>query len=69
MGFIRDQQIRMTAGLLRRQYQKQGLPIPVESELDRQAAAIVDQAHRIARQRGRNLVAILKDLVADIRRK
>ena len=69
MGFMRNQQIRMAAGVLRRQYLKQGLPEPVESELNRQAAAIVDQAHAIAKERGRNLLEILKDLVADIRRK
>jgi len=68
MGFIRDQQIRFAAGLLRRQYDKQGVPLPADKELNRQAAAVVDQAHGIARNRGSNLLAILKDLVADIRR-
>ena len=68
MGFIRNQQIRMAAGLLRRQYLKQGVPLPTESVLHRQATAVVDQAHGIARERGRNVLAILKELIADIRR-
>jgi hypothetical protein len=68
MGFMRNQQIRMAAGLLKRQYLKQGLSEPAESELKRQAAAIVDQAHDIAKKRGRNLLEILRELVADIRR-
>jgi hypothetical protein len=69
MGFIRNQEIRLAAGLLARQYQNQGLPVPVESELKRQAAVVVDQAHAIAKARGRNLLEILKELIADIRRR
>ena len=69
MGIIRNQEIRMAAGLLRRRYQNQGLPVPVESELNRQASAVVDQAHAIAKARGRNILDILKELIADIRRR
>jgi hypothetical protein len=31
-------------------------------------AGIVAEAHRIARERGRNVVAIIKDLVEDIKK-
>ncbi len=41
-------------------------PIP---ELERQASKLVDDAHKIARERGRNVISIMKDLVDDLKRK
>ena len=43
----------------------QGLPEPADEALRRRAAEIVDEAHRILRRRGGNLVDIVKELVAD----
>jgi hypothetical protein len=45
------------------------LPVPVIGELERQAAKIVDDAHRIARERGRNVMSIIKEMVASIKNK
>ena len=42
--------------------------MPSETELKAQAAKIVAEAHRIARERGRNVIAIIKDLVNDIKK-
>jgi len=50
------------------QYEKLKKPIPDEAELASQAAKIVEEAHRIARERGRNVVSIVKDLIADIKK-
>ncbi len=69
MGFIRQQEEKMALRLLAWQYQRMNQPLPGAQELRREAARIVDEAHRIARQRGSNLVGIMKELVADIRRK
>jgi hypothetical protein len=33
-----------------------------------EAARIVDEAHRIARQRGKNVLAIIKELIADLKK-
>lgn len=55
--------------LLQWQYEKQNLAPPPAGELARQAARVVDDAHRIARQRGRNVMAIVRDLVAELRGK
>ncbi len=49
-------------------YQKLKKPIPDDGELKLQAAQIVAEAHRIARERGRNVIAIIKDLVEDIKK-
>lgn len=68
MGFIRRQEERMAMRLLAWQYQRQQQPLPGAAALRRQAEGIVDQAHQIARRRGGNLAAILKELVADLRR-
>ncbi len=62
MGFIRRQEERLAIRFLMWQYQRKNLPVPVLSELERQAGKIVDDAHRIARERGGNLVSIIKEL-------
>jgi hypothetical protein len=69
MGFIRKQEEKMALRLLAWQYQRMDQPLPGAQELRREAARIVDEAHQIARQRGSNLVSIMKELVADIRRR
>ncbi|HSO61256.1 MAG TPA: hypothetical protein VLR50_09505 [Desulfobacterales bacterium] len=63
MGFIRNQEEKLTAKFLRWQYEKQKLPLPTEADLMTQTARIVDEAHRIARERGGNLLMIMKELV------
>jgi hypothetical protein len=68
MGFFRQQEERLAIRFLTWQYQKLDKPIPDEAELKTQAAKIVTEAHRIARERGRNVVAIIKDLVNDIKK-
>ncbi len=50
------------------QYQRMNLPVPPSASLEKQAAKLVDDAHTIARQRGRNVVAIMKELAEDIRK-
>jgi hypothetical protein len=50
------------------QYQKWGKPVPEDLELKLQASRIVAEAHRIARQRGQNVVSIIKELIADMRK-
>lgn|GEM_PF-2621690 len=42
---------------------------PPEAELNRRAAKLVDDAHRIARERGRNVLSIMKELVEDVKKK
>jgi len=64
MGFIRNQEEKLAAKFLRWQYEKQKLPLPAEAELMTQTARIVDEAHRIARERGGNLLEIMKELVS-----
>jgi hypothetical protein len=68
LGFLRQQEKKVALRLLAWQYQRQKMPLPAISELDKQAARLVDDAHRIARERGQNVIAILKELVADIRK-
>jgi hypothetical protein len=69
MGFIRHQEEKLAAKFLRWQYDKQKLPLPSEADLMAQAARIVDEAHRIARERGGNLFEIMKELVRDFLKK
>ena len=67
MGLIRRQEERLAIQLLTWQYQKRKLVIPEYPKLERQAAKLVDEAHRIAKERGRNVMSIVKDLIGDLK--
>ncbi len=69
MGFIRRQEEKFAARILAWQYQRLNLPALSAAELDREAVRIVGDAHRIARERGSNVMAIVRELIADIRAK
>ena len=68
MGFIRQQEEKLAVRFLSWQYEKLKKPIPAEADLANPAARIVDEAHRIARERGRNVVSIIKDLISEIKK-
>ncbi len=59
----------MARRFLEWQYEKTKTPTPGAAELDRHAKIIVDEAHRIARERGSNVIGIMKELVADLIKK
>ncbi|MFV9646749.1 MAG: hypothetical protein ACNYWU_13075 [Desulfobacterales bacterium] len=69
MGFIRRQEESLALRYLLWQYQKKQIPQPRYEDLERQAGQIVDDAHRIARERGSNLISIIKELAKDIKKK
>ncbi len=69
MGFLKNQQIKLATRLLAWQYEKSGSPLPEADQLHAQARHLVDDAHRIARQRGGNVLAILNQMAADIIRR
>ena len=68
MGFIRQQEEKLAMRFLSWQYEKLQKPIPAEAELELQAVQIVAEAHDIARKRGRNVMSIIKDLIAEIKK-
>jgi len=68
-GFFRQQEERMAVRLLTWQYQRLKMALPGEQEMQRRATQLVDDAHRIAKQRGRNVMAIIKEMVEDIKKK
>ena len=69
MGFFKQQEEKLAMRYLTWQYQKLEVPVPDDAELARQATKIVDEAHQIARQRGSNVIAIMKDLISDLKKK
>ena len=69
MGFLKKQQVNMAMRLLAWQYEKNGSPLPETDLLNVQASQLVDDAHRIARQRGGNVLTILKQIVTDAMRR
>jgi len=69
VGFIRQQEEKLAIRLLTWRYQKMNITVPSMTELEHQASKLVEDAHRIARERGRNVISIMKDLVDDLKRK
>ena len=69
MGFFRQQEEKLAMRFLSWQYQKLNQPIPDDAELARQASRILGEAHKIARERGSNVVSIMKELVADLKKR
>lgn len=69
MGFMKNQQVNAAIRLLAWQYERNGQPLPERALLEEHARQLVDDAHRIARERGGNVIAILKQMVAQARRK
>lgn len=66
MGFIRRQEEKLAATLILRSYAKKNLPPPDSERLQLSASLVVDEAHRIAKLRGKNVLSILKETVAEI---
>ena len=69
IGFIRRQEERLAIRFLVWKYQRMNLVVPAISNLQIQAGKIVDDAHRIARERGGNIISIIKELVNDFKNK
>jgi len=68
-GFIRQQEERLAVRYLAWQYQRLNLPVPPDADLEQQAEKIVAEAHGIARERGKNVIAIIKELVEELRKR
>ncbi len=64
MGFIRKQEEKFALKLLQWRYEREQRPMPEKQELREHAARIVSEAHAVARQRGGNVLSILKDMVS-----
>ncbi len=69
MGVIRNQQIKAAVRLLAWQYTRSGQPLPDPASLEQHARQLVDDAHRIAKERGGNVLSILKEMATGIRRR
>jgi hypothetical protein len=54
--------------LLTWQYQRVNLPVPAMDVLERQAAKLVNDAHGIARERGRNVMSIIREMISDLKK-
>jgi len=69
MGFIRRQEEKVAARLIQ-WHQQQQAEKPLSSEqLAQKASVLVDEAHRVAHHRGKNLLTIMKEMVADVLKK
>jgi hypothetical protein len=68
MSYFREQQEKLAMKYLIWQHQKKNIPIPPISQLHQQAVQIVNDAHQIAKERGKNVLGIMKELAENIKR-
>ncbi|UCG20393.1 MAG: hypothetical protein JSU80_11765 [Deltaproteobacteria bacterium] len=61
LNYIRQSELRLAKSILRWKLQKEGSPQPNNSDLDAAASRLLDEAREIAKQRGMNLLDILKE--------
>lgn len=66
IGFFRKQEERLAEHFIRRRYEKEGLEPPDDIRLSLLASQLVSEAHHIARKRGLNVIAILKEMANDV---
>jgi hypothetical protein len=69
MGFIRRQEEKLAARLIQWHQQQQADGPLSPGELSQKASLLVDEAHRVARHRGQNVLTIMKEMVADVLKK
>ena len=69
MGFIRRQEEKLAARLIQWHQQQQADEPLSPGELSQKASRLVDEAHRVARHRGQNVLTIMKEMVADVLKK
>ena len=69
MGFFRKQENELAVKLLKWQYTRLNLPIPDDASLRHHAERIVDDAHKIAKEKGQNVFGIMKELIHDLKKK
>ena len=67
MGFIRQGEEHLAIRYLKWHYRKMNLEEPGHSKLQGRARKVVDEAHRIARETGGNVISIIKEMIDDLR--
>lgn len=68
-NFFRQQEEKLAVRLLAWHYERMNLPVPPPSDLKQQAAKLVEEAHSIAKERGSNVMSIIKEMVVDLKNK
>ena len=58
---LRQSELKLAKSILRWKLQKEGSPIPDNSDLDVAASRLLDEAREIAKKRGITLLDILKE--------
>ncbi len=68
MNLFKKQKIGAAMRLLQWQYEKQGIKVPKFQTLEKQAEKLVDDAGKIASERGKNVLSILKEMITKIQK-
>ncbi|MBU1340314.1 MAG: hypothetical protein KKE44_18455 [Proteobacteria bacterium] len=67
-GFVWKQEVAFARKLLVWRYEQSGTALPDEAVLSAHAQKVVEDAHRIAKKNGSNVLEILKKQVRDIKK-
>ncbi len=62
-GFIRKQEVAFARKLLVLKYENSGMALPGEEVISAYAEQVVDQAHRIVKKSGSNILDVVKNTV------
>ncbi|MEW5909158.1 MAG: hypothetical protein AB1659_05095 [Thermodesulfobacteriota bacterium] len=68
MGFFKEQEMVLAKKLLIWHSRKSGVPLPDDARMEELAAGLVRDAHRIAGERGKNVLLILKEMLSDMKK-
>ncbi len=68
-GFVRKQEVAFAKKLLAWKYQNAGRDLPSDAEITAHAQQVVEEAHVIAKERGTNVLEILKGMIRDFKNK
>ncbi len=67
-GFIRQQEVAFAKKLLVWKYEQSGTALPGEAAISAHAEQVVEDAHRIAKKSGNNVMEILKQTIKDFKK-
>ena len=68
MGFLRNQEVNMARKMIIWQHVRNNIPLPDKETLDQKADEVVSEAERIAKETGKNIFSILKELAQKVRK-
>ena len=65
LDHLRQSELRLAKSILRWKLEKEGQPIPNDSELNAAASRLLEEARQISKERGKRLLDVLREEVRE----